>query len=203
MRAVRLVRWGGVAAMIGGTLWALWAVLVARLPEGCVEAECNLPGRSVRGYSDLLPLLAAAVLLIAAGVAGVVIRARAAGRFGRLGRWGLVIGAAGAALLATSLVVQGLFFDGDFPLMPAFVIPGGLALAGGFLLFATAVLRVVPRWAGVLLVIGALALLGVNDQNARILLAVPFGGAWMAVGYALWAGRGDLPARPPEFADTP
>ncbi len=189
--------------MIGGALWVAWAILVARKPEGCVGSECDLPGRSARDYGDLVPVLAVAVLLLVAGVAALVVRARAAGRFGRLGKWGLVIGATGAALLATALIVQSLFFQGDFPLMPAFVIPGGLALAGGFLLLATAVLWVVPRWVGVLLVIGALALLGVNDQNARILLAVPFGGAWMAVGYALWAGRGDVPARTPEFADTP
>jgi len=176
--------------------------MVARKPEGCVGSECDLPGRSARDYGDLVPVLAAAVLLIAAGVAALVARAQSAGRFGRLGRWGLTIGAAGAALLATSLVVQGLFFGGDFPLMPAFVLPGGLALAGGFLLFAAAVLRVVPRWAGALLVTGAVALVGVNDQDERILLAVPFGAAWMAVGYALWAGKGQRSIPPPEFADT-
>ncbi len=203
MVAARIVRWGGLAAMLGGVLWVAWAILVARKPEGCVGAACDLPGSTVRGYGDLVPLLAAAVLLIAAGVAGLVIRARTAGRFGRLGRWGLVIGAAGAALLATSVVVQELFFDGDFPLMPAFVIPGGLALAVGFLLFAAAVLQVVPRWAGAVLIVGAVTLIGVNDQNARILLAVPFGVGWMGVGYALWAGRGERPASTPEVVGRP
>ena len=203
MRPARLVRWGGVAAMLGGALWAAWAILVARKPEGCVGSACDLPGRSVRGYGDLIPVLATAVLLLAAGVAGVVVRAQAAGRFGQLGRWGLTVGAAGAALLVTGLVVQGLFYEGDFPHMPAFVVPGVLALAVGFLLFAVAVLRVMPRWAGALLVVGAVALVGVNDQDARILLAVPFGVAWMAVGYALWTGKGQPPAPITDVAAPP
>jgi hypothetical protein len=27
-----------------------------------------------------------------------------------------------------------------------------------------------------------------NDQNAQALLAIPFGIAWVAVGYVLWSG---------------
>ena len=75
--------------------------------------------------------------------------------------------------------------------MPLFVLPGVLALVAGFLLLGVAVLRagVVPRWAGGLLVVGALALLGFNDQNAQALLAIPFGLAWMAIGAALWSGQ--------------
>lgn len=186
MATVRIVRWGAVAAMLGGALWVLWGILVAGTPEGCVGSECDLPGASSRDYSGLVPLLAVAVILIAVGVAAMVARARSSGRFGRLSRWGLIVGAVGAALLAISVTVQSLFFEGDFPLMPAFVIPGVLALAAGFLFFAVGILRVVPRWAGALLVVGSLALIGANDQNERILFVVPFGVGWMAIGYALW-----------------
>ena len=172
--------------MLGGALWAAWAVMVARRPEGCVGSACDLPGRSTRGYGDLIPVLAAAALLIAASVVALVIRTRSAGRFGWTGRWGLGLGVAAAVALAAALIIQGVFYDGDFPHMPTVVIPAGLALGSGFLLFAAAVLRVVPRWAGAMLVVRALALIGVNDQTDRILLAVPFGIGWMAVGYALW-----------------
>ena len=74
--------------------------------------------------------------------------------------------------------------------MPAVVIPGGLALVLGFLLVAIATLRTgaLPRWASALLVGGTLALVGFNDQNAQALLAIPFGLAWLGVGYALWSG---------------
>ena len=186
MEPARLVRWGGLGSMIGGLLWAAWSVLVASKPEGCIGSECDLPNSTTRGYSDLVPLLAVALLLIAAGVVGMVIRARSAGYFGRLGRWGLATAVTGAALLAASVIVQSILFDGDFPLMPAFVIPGVLALVAGLLLFAGAILQVVPRWTAALLIMGALALLGANDQNERILLAVPFGLAWIAIGYFLW-----------------
>ncbi len=46
-----------------------------------------------------------------------------------------------------------------------------------------------PRWVAVLLVIGSLAMLGFNDQNAEVLMAIPFGISWIAVGYALWSDR--------------
>ncbi len=190
-----LRRWSGLAAMLGGLIWATWAVLVAGKPEGCVGAACDLPGRSTRGYSDLSPLLGAAVLLIAVGVIGMVMRARSLGQFGQLGRWGLGISVTGGMLLVTSTLVQSLFFAGDFPLMPIFVIPGVLALAVGFVCFAIAILRVIPRWAGIPLIVGAFALLGVNDQNARILFAVPFGVGWIVVGWALWTTRSRGPAR--------
>jgi hypothetical protein len=135
-----------------------------------------------------------AVLLLALGMAGLVIRARIGGRFGRLARTGLVSGAVGITVLIIGNLVQALFFGGDFPLMPYVVIPGGLAVVAGFLLLGLAILQagVLPRWAAGLLIVGALALLGFNDQNARVLLAIPFGVAWMAVGYVLWFGLGEI-----------
>ena len=42
-----------------------------------------------------------------------------------------------------------------------------------------------PRRAAILLVLGTLALLGFNAQNAQALLAIPFGVAWVAAGYVL------------------
>jgi hypothetical protein len=41
-------------------------------------------------------------------------------------------------------------------------------------------------------------MLGFNDQNAQVLMAIPFGIGWIAVGYALWSGReasADQPSR--------
>jgi hypothetical protein len=76
-------------------------------------------------------------------------------------------------------------------LVPAFIIPGFLAVIAGFLLLGVAVLG-----AGALLFVGALAMPGFNDQNWRTLVAVQFGVAWMAAGYALWSSEPDQrPAR--------
>ena len=124
-----------------------------------------------------------------------MLRARGAGRLGPAGRAGLAVGLAGGALLLAGGGAQALLFGGDLPSMPLFVLPGVLALVAGFLLLGVAILRagVLPRWAGVLLALGALSLLGFNDQNGQALLAIPFGLAWVATGYALWSGPGEQP----------
>jgi len=187
-------KWSGLAAVLGGVLWIAQNVALAFAPEGCIAAECDLPGRSYREASSGLVVLGlAAVLLIAGGFVGVVRLARRAGRFRRLGHTGLGLSITGVALIAFAIVIQLIVFGGErgFQLWPWFVVPGGLALVLGCLLLGIAILRaqVLPRWVAVLLIIGVLAMLGFNDQNERVLLAVPFGLAWIAVGYVLWSGR--------------
>jgi hypothetical protein len=44
-------------------------------------------------------------------------------------------------------------------------------------------------------VIGTLAMLGLNDQNVLVLLAVPFDLAWIAAGAVLWPGTAAAVAR--------
>ena len=72
------------------------------------------------------------------------------------------------------------------------VIPAGLALVVGFVLIGVAILRsgVLPRWAAGLLIVGTLALLGMNEQNTQVLMAIPFGVAWAVIGYVLWSRLG-------------
>ena len=183
------VRWGGLAAMLGGALLVVSALLIASMPRGCIGDECA--ARPMRDTGIVGALLILALLLVVIGMAGLVIRARNAGRFGVLGKTGAAVGAVGVALPVIGSLVQGILYDGDYPLMPYFVIPGVLALVVGFVLLGIAVLRarVLPRWAAVLLVVSSLAMLGFNDQNAQALMAVPFGVAWMAVGYVLWSDR--------------
>jgi hypothetical protein len=190
------VRLGGLAAMLGGALFVVSALLIASMPRGCIGDECAT--RLIRDTGIAGALLILALLLVVVGAAGLVVRVRRAGRFGRLGKTGVVIAAVGAALPLIGGLVQGVLFDGDYPLMPFFVIPGVLALVVGFVLLGLAVLqaRVLPRWAAVLLVVGSLAMLGFNDQNARALMAIPNGIAWMAVGYLLWSGKGGQIQRP-------
>jgi hypothetical protein len=164
------------------------AVVIASMPRGCIADECAF--RPMRDTAAAGALLMLALLLIMVGAAGLEIRARNAGRFGRLGKTGAVVGAVGVALPVIGSLIQGVLYDGDYPLMPYFVIPGVLALVVGFVLLGLAVLRarVLPRWAAGLLIVGTLAMLGFNDQNAQALMAIPFGIAWVAVGYVLWSG---------------
>ena len=185
------VRWCGLAAMLGGALWVIGTVIHASKPRGCIAEECAFrPMRETGVLEGILMLLS--LMLFVAGTAGLVVLARRFGRFVKMGNAGVVIGAVGALLLVIAGLVQALFFGGDFPLMPYFVVPGVLALLAGFVLLAVAVLRsgVLPRWAALLLLVGALAMLGFNEQTARALMAIPLGVAWVAVGYVLWSGVG-------------
>lgn len=188
-RSISFVRWCGIAAMLGGGLWVIGIVVHASKPRGCVARECAFRPMRESGVLDGT-LMLLSLLLFAAGAVGLVVLARRLGRFGKTGSAGIVVGAIGAALLVVSGLIQALFFGGDFPLMPYFVVPGVLALVVGFVLLGVAILlaRVLPPWAALLLIVGALAMLGFNEQTARVLMAIPLGLAWVAVGYVLWSG---------------
>ena len=124
---LKLARWGGLAAMVGGALFGVLAVVIASLPGGCIGEGCEFSQMKNTGFA--VPLLMLALLFIAAGAAALVVHAQQAGRLGRLGGVGAVIGTVGLALLVIGVVTGGLieafFFAGDFPLMPLFVLPGG------------------------------------------------------------------------------
>jgi hypothetical protein len=156
------------------------AVVISSMPRGCIGDECGT--RPMRESGAAGALLMLALLLVVVGMAGLVIRARHAGRFGALGKTGAVVAAVGAALPMIGGLIQGIVYGGDYPLVPYFVVPG--VLLGIAVLLA----RVLPRWKAALLVVGSLGMLGFNDQNAQALLAIPNGIVWVAVGYVLWSG---------------
>jgi hypothetical protein len=183
--------------MLGGALWVIGNVVHASKPRGCIAEECALrPMRETGALEGILMFLS--LMLFVAGAAGLVARARRLGRFGKMGNAGVVIGAFGVAVLVIAGLIQALFFGGDFPLMPGFVIPGVLALIAGFVLLGIAILRaeVLPRRVAVLFIVGALAMLGFNEQTWRTLMAIPFGVAWLAVGYVLWSQSSTLATQP-------
>src|SRR5439155_18579368 len=186
MQSSALSRWASPTAMLGGVLWMVGAVIVALLPEGCIAPDCNLPVRTMRDSRAAAPVFVAALVAVAVGVGAAVQLAQRTGRFGRIGRTGLGASMGGVALLTIAMLAQAIFFGGDFPYMPMVVLPGVLAASIGFVLVAVALARagVLPRWAGGILVIGALALLGSNNQNQQALLMIPFGVAWVR-----WASR--------------
>ncbi len=194
MSSSRVIRWSEPLLMLGGALWVAWAIVHALQPMGCVGDECYLPGRSMREGSPLgSALLIAAVLALAAGVWGLVSRARAMAGFGRLGSAGLIASAAGVVTVVIASLVQAIVYNGDFWAMPYFVIPAALALVAGFVLLGVALLRsgVLSRWVAALLIIATLAMLGMNEQNTWVLMAIPFGVTWAVIGYVLRSGRGE------------
>jgi hypothetical protein len=168
--------------------------MTALKPEGCVGGDCALPGRSFRegGVLDGV-LLLGAVVLIGVGVAALMRRAQGVGRFGRLGRIGLLCASVGLALVLSGL----LFIALTSRYIPFVMLPGGVVLFIGIVILSVAILRadVLPRWSAAVLLLGSLAMFNFNYQDARVLLAIPFGLAWVGVGFALWSTRSDWNTR--------
>lgn len=178
----------GSAALLGGVLWSTAVVVHAVRPRGCVAAECaTRPMRDSGGLEGVLALCSA--VLIATALTGLVRHARRARSLDRSGEAGVRLGVAGLGVLVAAGLVQAVLFDGSFEWMPYLVLPGMAAVAAGFLLAGVALVRAreVPGWCGVLLVLGSVAALGSNEQTAAVLLLLPVGLAWMAVGCAVLA----------------
>lgn len=68
-----IVWWAGLAAMFGGALFVVSAVVSSSMPRGCIGDECG--ARPVRETGAAGALLMLALLLVVVGMAGLVIRA--------------------------------------------------------------------------------------------------------------------------------
>ena len=192
MESTGVARFAGPCAAVGGSAWTLASIIHASQPRGCVGDECvAMQMRNATSGTSLLVALAG-VMMVASG-AGLLVLIR---RHGSLG-WTGVVGATacgfGVAVLGLGIALQRLVYGPDFHWMPLFVAPGVTALVVGLALVGWTVLRsrVVPSWVGVGLLVGAVLLLGVNEQTGAVLLAVPFGMAWLAAGAALLLRRGE------------
>jgi hypothetical protein len=125
MSSSSLVRWGGLAAMLGCALFVVPALLIASMLRGRIGDECALRPMRETGLAGGLLMLA--LLLVVVGAVGLVIRVRNTERFGGLAKAGIVVAAVGAALPVIGDLVQRVLFEGSYALMPFFVIPGVLS----------------------------------------------------------------------------
>ena len=202
MKSSGFTRWAGAAGMLGGILWVVGTVVHAVKPVGCVAEECaGRPMRETSAVEGVLALCAFAFFAVAAGA--VVALVHRAGRFGRTGKIGTVLALIGVCVLVAAGLIQAVAFDGDFPPMPYFVVPGIAALIIGVVLLGITILRsgVLSRGAAIVLLVGTLAMLGFNEQTTAAWLAIPFGLGWMAVGYALWSSDARLQSQYPRASD--
>ena len=122
-----MVRLCGLAGISGGTLTVVLAVLTPSRPRGRVGDECAVRTMREAGVLDAA-LFHLAGSFVAAALAGLVARAQRTGRLGRSGRAGLAAVAAGATLVASGMALD----VWDSGLVPAFIIPGFLAVIAGF-----------------------------------------------------------------------
>ncbi len=178
MVSSNLIRWGGLVAMVGGVLWIVVFTLFALRPSGLGVTP---PYRSFEGL--YLPNLISVVLIVAGIVA---LHTRLRSLYGRVGTAGFVLALVGAAVL----VVSGASWPWE--------LVGAIALLLGSLLMGVAALVVnAPlRWGAIALIVGSLAFFLYNTETARVWFALPYGMAWVVVGYLLWS-RSSAPAEQP------
>lgn len=168
------VRYGGLAAMVGGVLWILGIVLFALGPSG---PESTPPYREF-GFSGVVLLIA--LPLLVAGVLGLWAGYRS--RSGGIGTGAAILTLAGTALFlvsALSGLSWGLVMLGFYGAILGSVLMGAVALQAGTL----------PRPVATALITGSVALFFFNTETAAAWLAIPFGAAWVVAGYALLRGR--------------
>ena len=86
-RSISFVRWSGLAAMLGGTLWVIGPLIHASKPRGCIVEGCAF--RRMRETGALGGILTPlSVLLLAVGLWGWMSSCGAPGASERWGRWG-------------------------------------------------------------------------------------------------------------------
>jgi hypothetical protein len=180
MTSTPLLRWTGLAAMLGGILAMGVFVALASRPPG-------VPNLSYRDTTGLGPFTAAALLLLTVGLTGL--HARYTVYTGKLGLVGIILG---GGSLAALLIGFGLVtVRPNSSLIPLAIIPGMIALVAGSLCSGVALWRagILPRPAIGLLICGFLALLLYNSEDARAWFGLPFGFAWLVLGYIVWSDK--------------
>jgi hypothetical protein len=186
-----LIRWSGVAAMLGGVLWALWTVGFNFVGYG---EPGTLAYERYEAYNRLLPL---ALLPVMVGFLGLHAAQRRS--YGWLGKAGFV-----TALVGLTLAVAGSV--GEFWVFTAqpygeangrdaswtLYLLGHLVVAIGSVLFGVATVRagILPRRAATMFT--ALGVAAVLPFFGALIFAVPF--VWL--GCALWSDKSS-PVRQP------
>ncbi|MGH7176887.1 MAG: hypothetical protein ACREJC_05870 [Tepidisphaeraceae bacterium] len=203
MASPRLIRWSGLAAVLGGVLLMVLGAL-AHMAEAT-----KVLGLSEAAYGRMN---IASLLLLAASLAGLY--ARQAGRLGRLGVAGFVPAFIGLSLMVLGNVIESWISDLIFADVPlgefkpgahvgwVIFLIGLCVLAVGFVLvgIATIQAKVLPRWSRVLpLVTGLLLasgfLLALSIGELGLWLLVLSLGPWMLLGYVVWSDHAEAPVQ--------
>ncbi len=195
MSKSNLIRWGGLAAMLGGVLF------IAKMLYDANDAP--------PWPTDITDTLIFTVpLLWLVGVAGLYARCRES--LGRLGKAGFIVPFIGAAASVVGAI--GVFVIGVDSLWDVFAY-GLLALLAGLMLVGIATIRAdaLRQSSALPILIGVLGLLmffsnpdgpGVSRnvmdllRLTRLVSMVLYGAGWVLLGYALWLGKGETAKQP-------
>jgi len=168
MSSLNLIRGGGLAAMLGGVVWIIYALL-------------GLAGGDLEESNPLDTLIIIAWLLQVVGLVGFhTLQKRNYGRIGQGGFYTFIVGAPTQALGLLLLLA------GSETLGELLIGVGGVGILIGLVLYGAATLqaRVLPRWCGIALIVSlpVTILLGAYG-------GILFGVVWLALGYVLWTQR--------------
>ena len=194
MSSSNLVKWGGIAAVLAGLLLIIVLLVLSNLQQWLAPDT----------FSPGLPstiLFIGALLGQMAGVAGL--HALQRGRYGRLGTAGFLVSFVGFALefiarIMTLIVVGGTSSAVNLVLVLLFLL-GNLAPFVGLVLLGVATLRarVLPRWFGVLLIVGTVVVVVLLGAQLLTIGLVANGVLWILIGYTLLSRSGtELQHRP-------
>ena len=221
MNSPAFIRWGGLAAVLGGILGILIPPFFSVAWFATTGGAESLENPLVAGWADpfahvFSPLLTFAspdavyttygkvalfiFLGFLAGLLALHARQGQAPRAGRLEKWGFRVALAGTVL--TVLGALGAFWVGAISFsFFAFLLPGQLLMMVGWTLFGIGTLtaRVAPRLGAWLLIIGGFPgfvvitmLLGQHNSMGHMLVAL----AWVVLGYALFSEASASAKRP-------
>ena len=197
MSSANFGRWGALATMMGGALWALF-------PFGTPIANIEEPGTLAYPASVAYYGLMAVIPLLLLLVGLAMLYAAHRGTYGRLGKVGFPVSILALGLMFTGNAVEvaSLAFFGTTNAVGHFTfLTGFLMLLVGSVLVGLAIWRVrrdTPSRLGSLLLIGALpfgillavvlgSLVPESDLGFWAAVAVPFGVAWVVLGRAFRA----------------
>ncbi len=207
-----LIRWGGLAAMVGGALWIPYGIFEMLEPWGADVAYRDDVGYSVIIDSSLFVAYSMtgslAVLLTSLGLLGVLALLRVSA--GRAGRIGLILVYVALALSILSLAGVWVLFD---PLFTVGRVFGMLALGTATFLAGVDARgrRAMSGWPVALMALGLAGLflfplwplvyaLQWVPQAVGAAFMVMFGLGWTVLGYALWARIGTTSTRPSQVS---
>jgi hypothetical protein len=180
MTSSGIVRFGAIAATIGGVLWVVWGLLGRAIPYAAGDPS----------YGGLLRLSAGLVLLAALLTLGGLLGLDAlqGGSSWNVGRAGFYVAAVGLLAQTLAALVQ---LVGSEALQWLLAPVGSLAVVVGLALYGAATLQagVLARWCGwALVVVPPIASL-LNSKVFYGSVAL-FGVLWVALGYVLWSRSG-------------
>ena len=197
MSTRKLIRWSGLASLLAGVLYFL-AVLIH--PAGEDAASMLLPA-----WVPAHALGAVAALFMLLGLVGLY--ARQVEKTGWPGLLGFILAFIGTAILGSEEFQAATLLPIIASKAPTLIEESAtsssalifalvllVSFVGGFLLFGIAVMRagVLPRWSGLVLIIGLLLSFGGAVSHViSIIAAAVFGSGLAWMGYALWSSQGE------------